>query len=587
MKKFSLSFPPPPPPEVPKKPELVSPSNAGQQYSPSRATSPNSDEDNANIPPPPSTASLPPRKVLGSDQAKRRLQAFAKAKFTNSPKGKSSMNFTDDEEIPASVPVVSKSDRKRYPLVKEATPVMASIMKEETASREIVKKNMEKKNKNRDEVDLRDLLNLRKKREDEERVDDVRKSGSREKRGGGRSSSRSPKHNTSSDRGRRREESQSPSSRPGSNRRRKDKTGEDLFNNSVDEIVKKRRSSGGSGMGPHSPNDSFGSGKRFSRSRDASVERKKHKDDTESDRKRRSSGGSSLLSLDRSGSPGREAQRKKEIKRNMPDLKDELNKAKMARKEVDLWELKHGVSGRDEENNDSPGKLFTVNTVNKNELILIKANLEEDFQEVKKVARDMSVLVSNKEGYFLNFPCKYMKHTKSGVCYSYNLEMSAETYKGEKRSAQLRKSIDSMMFELENETKRKRSVSGEKVEIASSKKKKKNKLDDKKVKKRKRTEEKSESFSKKNKTKTRPGKVITKGETDGEKDSTSETSPQSKRHKVAGHNVTLSAAGINKLFSMAGYTETDKEDEAKEKNVSARKQESGLFSDCPLSASFS
>ena len=573
MKKFNLNFPPPPPPEAPK-PELFSPSSAGQQYSPSQATSPNSDEDNGNVPPPPSTASLPPRKVLGSDQAKRRLQAFAKAKFTNSPKGKSSMNFTDEEDIPASAPAVSKSERKRYPLVKEATPVMASIMKEETASREIVKKNMEKKNKNRDEVDLRDILNSRKKREDEDRPGGSRRSVSRERRGGGRSSSRSPKHSTSSDRGRRREESRSPSPRP--NRRRKDRSSEDLFNNSLDEIVKKRRASGGSAKGPHSPDDSFGSEKRFSRSRDASVERKKHKEETESDRKRRSSGGSSLLSLDRSGSSGREAQRKKEIKRNMPDLKEELIKQKMARKDVDLWELKHGDSLRDEENNTSPGKLFTVSSANKNDMILIKANLEEDFQEVKKVARDMSALVRNPEGYFVNFPYKYMKHTKSGVCFSYNLEMSAETYKGEKRSAQLRKSIDSMMFELENESKRKRSVSGEKVEIASSKKKKKTKLEDKKVKKRKRTEEKLESFSKKNKKKTRPGKVIAKGESDEEKDSASETSPQPKRHKVAGQNVTLSAAGINKLFSMAGYTDADKENDTKEKNVSTRKQETGL-----------
>ena len=490
------------------------------------------------------------------------------------------MNFTDEEEIPASAPVVSKSERKRYPLVKEATPVMASIMKEETASREIVKKNMEKKNKNRqdrDEVDLRDLLNLRKKREDDDRTVGSRKSVSRERRGGGRSSSRSPKHNNSSDRGRRREESQSPSPRPGTNRRRKDKSSEDLFNNSIDEIVKKRRSSGGSVRAPHSPNGSFGSEKRFSRSRDASVDRKKHNDDTvESERKRRSSGGSSLLSLDRSGSTSREAQRKKEIKRNMPDLKDEIKKEKKARKDVDLWELKHGVSVRDEENNDGPGKLFTVDTSNKNDMVLIKANIEEDFQEVKKVARDMSDLVSKKDGYFLKFPYKYMKHTKSGVCFSYNLETSAETYKGEKRSAQLRKSIDSMMFELENETKRKRSMSGEKVEITSSKKKKKTKLEDKKLKKRKRTEEKSEIVSKKNKKKTRPGKVNTKGETDEEKDSASETSPQSKRHKVSGQNVTLSAAGINKLFSMAGYTDPDKEGETKEKNVSTRKEETGL-----------
>ena len=367
MKKFNLNFPPPPPPDLPK-PDLFSPlADRGQPYSPSRATSPNSEEENGSIPLPPVTASIPTRKVLGSDQAKKRLQAFAKAKFTNSPKGKSSMNFTDLDEGSVDSSVTSKAERKRYPLVKEATPVMASIMKEETQSREIVKKNMEMKNKNRDEVDLRDILNLRKKKEDEETDAPTRRSRSKErKRGSGKN------YSTSSDRGRRREESESPSPRQDrqEDRRRKDRSYEDIFNDSTDDIFKRRRPSVGSGTGRQSPDD-----KRLEKSRDPSSEKKKKSD---SDRKRRSSGGSSMMSFDRHSSPGKDdAERKKEIKRKMPDLKDELNKEKLARKDIDLWELKHG--GRDVENNDSPAKFFTVDKAKKNELILIKANVEDEY----------------------------------------------------------------------------------------------------------------------------------------------------------------------------------------------------------------
>ena len=47
MKKFNLQFPPPPPPEIPKPDSLssASVSPGAQQYSPSRATSPNSDDE--------------------------------------------------------------------------------------------------------------------------------------------------------------------------------------------------------------------------------------------------------------------------------------------------------------------------------------------------------------------------------------------------------------------------------------------------------------------------------------------------------------------------------------------------------------
>ena len=53
-------------------------------YSPSRATSPHSDDEEVvdrgkkNPPPPSEPALTKPGKVLGSDQAKRRLQAFAR-----------------------------------------------------------------------------------------------------------------------------------------------------------------------------------------------------------------------------------------------------------------------------------------------------------------------------------------------------------------------------------------------------------------------------------------------------------------------------------------------------------------------------
>ena len=108
------------------------------------------------------------------------LQAFAKSKLVNSPKVKSASAFNEeDDQGTNSAPVKEfKSDRKKYPTVKEATPVMASIMKEEVQSRDLVQKNMERKNKE-DDVDLRDLLNLRKKRESDEPDTGIRRSRSR------------------------------------------------------------------------------------------------------------------------------------------------------------------------------------------------------------------------------------------------------------------------------------------------------------------------------------------------------------------------------------------------------------------------
>jgi len=194
MKKIDFGAPPPPPPELPRPvpTELYSPTQYSgvQQYSPSRATSPASEDER---PPPPTAASLPPRKVLGSDQAKRRLQAFAKSKMTNSPKGKAALIFADEEEELGK----EKGERKKVPMVKDSTPVMASIMKEETESRETIKKNMEiiakkaedadlemrfKEDKTRRleddaEGDLRDLL--KKKREEKDLKEDSESNTSR------------------------------------------------------------------------------------------------------------------------------------------------------------------------------------------------------------------------------------------------------------------------------------------------------------------------------------------------------------------------------------------------------------------------
>ena len=87
-------------------------------------------------------------KVLGFDQAKRRLQAFAKSKAAYSFKGKSSAIFAEDDD---DYPVRDNSDNQS-PMVKNSTHIIASIMKEETESRESIKKNIEKLARNTEEV---------------------------------------------------------------------------------------------------------------------------------------------------------------------------------------------------------------------------------------------------------------------------------------------------------------------------------------------------------------------------------------------------------------------------------------------------
>ena len=104
-------------------------------------------------------------------------------KQVGSPKIKSAATFSEEEEHQdAGVMKEIKFDKKKYPTVKEATPVMASIMKEETLSRDLVKKNMERKGKDvREDIDLRDLLNSRKKKDTDEKDTEIRRSRSREK----------------------------------------------------------------------------------------------------------------------------------------------------------------------------------------------------------------------------------------------------------------------------------------------------------------------------------------------------------------------------------------------------------------------
>merc|ERR1712037_558806 len=119
---------------------------------PSRATSPHSDDEVVNLsrakksgghPPPPSAEPglARPGKVLGSDQAKRRLQAFARCRTTQGPKGKVAQAFQEDEEAEAKEresemkrkQAVASSMKETLPgSISSSTPVMASIMKEET-----------------------------------------------------------------------------------------------------------------------------------------------------------------------------------------------------------------------------------------------------------------------------------------------------------------------------------------------------------------------------------------------------------------------------------------------------------------------
>ena len=553
MKKFNLRLPPPPPPEAPESSSSVSP--GAQQYSPSRATSPNSDDD---IPPPPTAASLPPRKVLGSDQAKRRLQAFAKMKATTSPR-KAAMQFRD-EDHDQEISKYEGGRGKRYPLVKEATPVMASIMKEETLSRDKVQRNMEKRN--RDDVDLRDLLNSRKKREDEEAsISTGRRSRSRDKRRR-RSSQDSLKFE------RNRNQLSRSSSLDRSRGRGDGSRNVDMFEESPEDKKRKKRLSGGS-VGGRKRTVSGESRRSNSidnlelRSKQAFIKRKDSSFEGGT-KKRRSSGGSSMHSFQglspATGGSGKKKMSKEE-KWNMPDLMVEMKKEKDARKDVDIWELKHGnkKDKEEEEEEEKPLKLFNVKKHTQNGQVLIKANEEKDFYAVKdeNETRDTSSFIRNSEGLFIEFPSKFLKMTSEGMSFSYNVEVSKELYLEEKKSAKIRKSIDSMMFELENESKKLRESSGERPPSAM-KKKKKRLSDSKKGKKRKKVVEDDSSSSpspsgkKAKKLKGKKGKASL-----SPKKKTPVKAEESKASKVLGALgsaiPSLSAAGMSKLYSMAGY----------------------------------
>merc|ERR1712106_216974 len=125
--------------------------------------------------------------------------------------------------------------------------------------------------------------------------------------------------------------------------------------------------------------------------------------------------------------------------------------------------------------------------------------------------RDTTEFVHNKEGIFLEFPCKYMQETSSGLTWSYNLEMCKSLDLDKKRSARIRQSIDCMVSELEHDTlkkrsrensilseiaepvKRKKKKKGGKAEDLKKDKKKKQKKDDastKKLKKKKKKRDK-------------------------------------------------------------------------------------------------
>ena len=619
MKKFSL-LPPPPPPEVPQPSDYLNSSHSSvspgaQQYSPSRATSPNSDpEDGPGIPPPPTSASLPPTKVLGSSMAKKRLQAFAKMKLANSPKTKSAPTFSEEEDHHDSSLKEAKHGRsKKYPLVKEATPVMASIMKEETQSRDLVQKNMERK----DEVDLRDLLNSRKKREDPldkiERLPPQR-SRSREKI---RRRKKSGESQSSLDRERGGVKNSTLSPRRELEDRNVSRDSKlDMFDESSDDVKRRRRGSGDllrrrnlSGESLGRRRSGSGEAGRLNKSRNKDVdltpERKK-----KTKKQRRSSGASSKNSFSGS-SPSGSGKKKlsKAEKWDLPDLMDEMKKKKVPketvgnkkdrkdkadveptkdrkhRKDIDLWELKHGSKMEDSEDHKSidlwdqkhgqqdeeseedmeisPGKLFTIPKNSTSDLVLIKANIEDDYLNVKQENRkDDPSLLRNNDGLFIEFPIKFMKETSQGVSYSFNLDKSNEIYLEAKKSAKIRKSIDSMMCELENQTKkRSREKSGEKADTSASggKKKKKVVALKKGSKKRKKLKDANQddddlTSSGKKKKKVKKTKSVNKSLT-----SATDTSPEPARK--AGASVTLSAGGLSKLFSMAGYPKPQEQDD--------------------------
>ena len=124
-------------------------------------------------------------------------------------------------------------------------------------------------------------------------------------------------------------------------------------------------------------------------------------------------------------------------------------------------------------------------------------------------------------------------------------------------------------------------MSVEKKESSSSKKKKKNKFEMRNAKKRTKTQEKTDIGNKKKTKKLRTVKGSIKDQSDEEQNSSSESS-EHKKH------VALSAAGISKLFSMAGYADADSENDTKDENIPLELKEAGNMSFitnfCPLTS---
>ena len=747
MKKIDFGAPPPPPPELPRPvpTELYSPTQYSgvQQYSPSRATSPGSEDEK---PPPPTAASLPPRKVLGSDQAKRRLQAFAKSKLTNSPKGKVSAIFAEEEDEA----VREKTEKKKGPMVKDSTPVMASIMKEETANRETIKKNIEKIKQKAEEsdsdvrrkddegrrfieensdMDLRDLL--KKKREVSETTNESSKGGwnrrSRSKEGvRGRTErrrvERSPRNSKKSssanrDRSRKGRDSLSPErsikdreESSGGKKRRGRERSRNRKSSVEDEDHRREEKSSNRKFKEESPISSdkiasafgtFGSGKKDYNDESPSNEKfteivagkSKRGGSRESSRNRRDNDASEVnrrRDLKRRSSADREGHRTKDISgnkkvdrrspesgrkfsterkteknfiagdlkeeksraasqsrgnRSLGDLKDfrkqikkdkdnnadhswseeshrkmnlssdgkiiesrdqlyptdkaKSDKQQSTKKDIDLWELKHGNQSLSTEKalkmseNDGKGGNF------KDQVIYIRAASEDDYQEVKQEVRDISGFVHNKDGVFIEYPCKFIQETSSGISWSFNLEVCKNLDIEKKKSARIRKSIDSMVSELEHETMKKRSrensVYSDKPEPMKKKKKKKsNKGEDmKKDKKKKKVKREDASNKKLKKKKKKRDKDMDLDEDiflpdlslDLDRSMTStNASPDSKRRRVnsGGSSVPLSAAGMSKLFSMAGYDPSTKDKESRTDESGSKSQGVGSLSPSPL-----
>lgn len=147
-------IPLPPPVAIPLPPsdthQLYSPSqNSPTAYSPSRATSPSSDTDEKNP-----SASRKTGTVLGKGQAKSRLRAFMQSQVSNSPKRRVASVFNEDDQ---------DEGKKMRPVVKQATPVMDQLMKDELREKNKAIEIVQEANRKREDS----LMEANRKREDD------------------------------------------------------------------------------------------------------------------------------------------------------------------------------------------------------------------------------------------------------------------------------------------------------------------------------------------------------------------------------------------------------------------------------------